>query len=74
MPKHHAARHGEFLASHTFAVMRIAQDVNDADTTMPDRHLTFDGQFPYYLILLNIALPSWIELNVRGRILLLCLQ
>src|SRR6266566_6504262 len=56
MPKHHAAGCGEFLTRHPFAVMRLAQDMNDTNTAMPDHHLTFDGQFPYYLILLNIAL------------------
>ena len=58
MPKHHAARRGEFLASHAFAVMGFAQDVNDANTAVPDHYLTFDGHLPYYLILLNIALHS----------------
>lgn len=50
---------GKFLACHMGTITRIAQDMHNADSAMPNHNLALYWQLLYYLFLLDIALHSY---------------
>jgi len=63
MSEYHAARRRKFLARHLRAIMRITQDMHDADAAMPHLDFTLDGQLHAYLIFFNVALHCYYGRN-----------
>src|SRR5260370_34885573 len=58
VPKDHAASTWKLLACHALTGTRIAQDMYNADSTVPNHNLAFDRQRSNYLFLLDIPLHS----------------
>jgi hypothetical protein len=50
MPVDDDAGIGKLLACHTRAIVGIAQDMHDADSTVTNRYLALYRQFQYHLI------------------------
>ena len=58
MPINDTACIWELLPRHPFTIVRITQDVNNANPTMPHHNLAFNRQLSYHLTLLDIPLHS----------------
>ena len=59
MPKHNTAGMGKLLAGHLHAIVGVAKDMHDADPTMSNGDLAFDGEFQRHFFLIDIALDGY---------------
>src|SRR5712692_6878636 len=50
MPEHHTTSIGKFLSRHLRAIMRLTQDMHDADAAMPHYNFALDRQLQPYLV------------------------
>ena len=58
MPEHHHARPRKLLPCHLHPIMRIPQDMHNADAAISHHDFALNGQFQHHLFLLDVALDG----------------